>query len=98
MGILRAAVSKTDQRVEKLLRSPPRATRTMLPSASDLMAAGTRRAQGRCLSRLLRSPASEGEQALRVLPRGDQQSLYICLLKSPQSEPSHPMPLLGLGK
>src|SRR3712207_9055527 len=73
-GTTRDVVSKTTQRVEKCLRWPPRAARTMLPSSTDLMACGARRAQGRCLSQLLRSAASEGEQSLDVLARGDQQS------------------------
>jgi hypothetical protein len=70
----------------------------MLPSATDLMDDGGRRAQGRYLRQLLRSPVSEGEQSLQGLARGDQQGLYIHLLEPPQSEPTHPVPLFGLGE
>ena len=75
-----AYVSKTPQRVEKYLRWPPRAVRTMLPSATGLTAGGSRRAQSRFLRRLLRFAASaEGEQSLHVLARGDRQSFHVHL-------------------
>jgi hypothetical protein len=56
------------QAVEKRPHSPPRAARTMLPGATDLIAGGDRWAQEGChLSSLLRPPALEGEQPLDVL-------------------------------
>ena len=42
-------VPKRIQPVEKCLRWPPRAVRTMLPSGTDLIAGGSRWVQGRCL-------------------------------------------------
>ena len=70
----------------------------MLPGATDLMAGGDRWAQGCRLSCLLRLPALEDEQPLDVLTRGDQQGFYVYLLKCPQSEPPHPVPVFGLSK
>jgi hypothetical protein len=67
-------------------------------NAADLKAGGGRRAQGRCLSQLLRFSASEGEQSLGVLARGDQQSFYVHPLELPRLEPSHPVPIFGLGE
>ena len=70
----------------------------MLPSSTDLMAGGGRRAQGCHLSPLLRSPAPEGEQSLHVLTRGDQQSFDVHLLEPPESELPHSVPILSLGE
>src|SRR3954471_18477661 len=77
-------VSKTTQRIEKVVRWPPRrAARKMLPTHPDLTAAGARRPQGRCLSPPLWSAASEGKHSLHVLPRGDKQCFYVHLLEPP---------------
>src|SRR5919107_1470174 len=85
------------QPVEKRPRWPSRTAPTMLPSATDLVANGNRRAQGCCLCQFLRSALPEGEQPLHILTRGNQQRFYVHLLEPSQAEPSHPVPVLGLG-
>src|SRR5215204_3446869 len=70
----------------------------MLPSTTDLKADGDHRAQGCCLCQFLRSPTPEGEQPLHILTRGDQQRFYVDLLEPSQAEPSHPVPVFGLGE
>src|SRR5829696_7671742 len=67
-------IPKNKQRVEKHPGWRPRALRAVLPGAPDLMAGGGRRAQGRCLSQLLRSTTSEDDQSLHVLARGDKSN------------------------
>ena len=68
----------------------------MLPGTADLMAGGDWQAQGRRLSCLLRSAASENEKSLHVLARGDQQSFYVHLLEPSQAKPPHPVPVFEI--
>src|SRR5215203_4756558 len=86
------------QPVEKRPRWPPRAAPMMLPSATDLVANGNRRAQGCRLCQFLRSALPKGEQPLHILARGNQQRFYVDLLEPSQAEPSHPVPVFGFGE
>ncbi len=70
----------------------------MSPNSAKLGTASLGSPQGGHLRRSFRAPRPKGQEPLDVLPRSGHQGLGVHLLKPPEPEPPHPVPVLGLPK